>query len=43
MAILKTLGLLEKKEMENLIKYEIKPLYNHRKIHIGNIESEITN
>ena len=41
MAILNLLEVLKEDEKENLIKYETKPLYNHRKIHIGDIRAEI--
>ena len=41
MAILNHLDLLIKKEKEALFKYEIEKLYNHRKIHIGDIEAVI--
>ena len=41
MAILNHLDLLRKKEKEALFKYEIEKLYNHRKIHIGDIEAVI--
>ena len=43
MAVLNHLRVLNKKEKEILLKYEKKPLYNHRKIHIGDIKAVIKN
>mgnify|MGYP002525068019 CR=1 FL=1 len=38
MTILNHLGILKSEEKNSLIKYEKKKLFNHRKIHIGDIE-----
>jgi len=43
MAILNYLNLLHEDEYIKLLKYETRPLYNHRKIHIGDIKAEIKN
>ena len=43
MAILNHLNMLKHEENNKLIKYKIRPLYNHRKIHIGDIIAEIKN
>ena len=42
-AVLNHLNVLKDCEKKRLLKYKITPLYNHRKIHIGDIKSEITN
>ena len=43
MAILNHLDVLNIQEKEDLLKYETTPLYNHRKIHVGDIKAEINN
>ena len=43
MSILKHLNVLKEIEIRKLLKYKSKPLYNHRKIHIGDIKAEIKN
>ena len=43
MAVLNHLNVLKDYEKEHLLQYKTTPLYNHRKIHIGDIKSEITN
>ena len=43
MAVLNHLNLLKKHEKKKLLQYKTTPLYNHRKIHIGDIKSEIIN
>ena len=42
-AVLNHLNVLKDCEKKSLLKYKTTPLYNHRKIHIGDIKSEITN
>lgn len=43
MATLKHLNILKEEENQKLLQYNSKPLYNHRKIHIGEIKAEIRN
>ena len=43
MATLNHLNVLKKEEIKKLIQYETIPLYNHRKIHIGDIKAVIKN
>ena len=43
MAVLNHLSVLKNCEKELLLKHQTTPLYNHRKIYIGDIKSEITN
>ena len=43
MATLKHLKVLKEEENKKLLQYNSKPLYNHRKIHIGEIKAEIRN
>ena len=43
MAVLNHLSVLKNCEKERLLQYQTTPLYNHRKIYIGDIKSEIIN
>ena len=40
MATLKHLKVLKEEENKKLLQYNSKPLYNHRKIHIGEIKAD---
>jgi len=43
MAVINHLNVLKEHENERLLQYKKTPLYNHRKIHIGDIKPEIIN
>ena len=43
MAVLNHLNVLKNCEKERLLQYQTTPLYNHRKIYIGDIKAEIIN
>ena len=42
-AVLNHLNVLKDCEKKRLLQYKTTPLYNHRKIHIGDIKSDIIN